>query len=179
MPLNKLPRYIKYLIQRNSSKTFPWVSTGVAIPAHHGETNGTRHCIPTGYLNFLRSPREDRESWPVPPAPNSHSSGEAKGPIATLSANSFLQPRRAVARDRSEPQLTICGPSPSAKSWVMSALTRRREKDRHQESWQIYYGDICVGWIGERAGVPKDVEQWGWNCGFYAVSHRERCCGDL
>jgi hypothetical protein len=66
----------------------------------------------------------------------------------------------------------ICAPSPAAESWVMPALTRRRERDRHQESWQIYYGDICVGWIGERAGVPKDVEQWGWNCGFYPVSHR-------
>jgi len=49
----------------------------------------------------------------------------------------------------------------------MPALTRRRDKDRHQESWRVYYGDVCVGWIGERAGVPVDVEQWGWNCGFY------------
>ena len=55
---------------------------------------------------------------------------------------------------------------------MMPALTRRREKDRHQESWQIFYGDIGVGWIGKRAGVPKDVKQWGWNCGFYPVSHR-------
>src|SRR3954470_16037728 len=49
----------------------------------------------------------------------------------------------------------------------MHQLTRRREKDRHQESWHIYYRDICVGWIGERAGVPKSVDQWGWTCGFY------------
>src|SRR5690349_22956967 len=48
----------------------------------------------------------------------------------------------------------------------MPALTRRRDKDRHQESWQVYYGDVQVGWIGERAGVPKDVAQWGWHCGF-------------
>jgi hypothetical protein len=49
----------------------------------------------------------------------------------------------------------------------MPALTRRREKDRHQESWSIYFGDVRIGWIGERAGVPKSVEQWGWTCGFY------------
>jgi hypothetical protein len=54
----------------------------------------------------------------------------------------------------------------------MPALTRRRQKDRNQESWHMYYGDVCVGWIGERAGVPKDFEQWGWHCGFYPVSHR-------
>jgi hypothetical protein len=54
----------------------------------------------------------------------------------------------------------------------MSALTRRRQKDRHQESWQIYYGDVCVGWIGERAGVPKNFERWGWHVGFFPASHR-------
>ena len=50
----------------------------------------------------------------------------------------------------------------------MPALTRRREKDRQQERWQVFYGDVQVGWIGERAGVPKDVEQWGWHCGLKA-----------
>jgi hypothetical protein len=47
----------------------------------------------------------------------------------------------------------------------MPARTRRREKDRQQESWQVFYGDVQVGWIGERAGVPKGVEQWGWSAG--------------
>lgn len=50
------------------------------------------------------------------------------------------------------------------------ALTRRRA-DAHQETWQIYYGDVQVGTIGERAGVPKDVEQWGWSCGFFPPDH--------
>ena len=54
----------------------------------------------------------------------------------------------------------------------MHALTRRPQKDRAQESWHIYYGDVCVGWIGERAGPPRDFERWGWHCGFYPVSHR-------
>ena len=54
----------------------------------------------------------------------------------------------------------------------MPALTRRRDQDRHRESWRILYGDIEVGWIGQRSGVPKDVEQWGWFCGFFPLSHR-------
>jgi hypothetical protein len=57
----------------------------------------------------------------------------------------------------------------------MPELTRRREKGPHQESWHVYYGDVQVGWIGERAGVPKDVEQWGWACGFYPGSRPGEC----
>lgn len=53
----------------------------------------------------------------------------------------------------------------------MPALTRRREPDRHQECWHIYYGDIPVGRITERAGVPVDVDQWEWAIGFYPVDH--------
>lgn len=52
----------------------------------------------------------------------------------------------------------------------MPTLTRRRDKD--PESWRIFYGDIEIGWVGERAGVPVDVEQWGWHCGFFPLSHR-------
>jgi hypothetical protein len=39
---------------------------------------------------------------------------------------------------------------------AMPALTRRRSKDAHAESWQIFYGDVQVGTIGIRAGVPAD-----------------------
>jgi hypothetical protein len=53
----------------------------------------------------------------------------------------------------------------------MPALTRRRQRDRYHQSWRVFFGDIETGWIGERTGVPKDVEQWGWHCGFYPVSH--------
>jgi hypothetical protein len=55
----------------------------------------------------------------------------------------------------------------------MPALTRRREPDRHQETWHICYGDVPIGTIGERAGVPHDVDQWEWRVGFYPVSHRQ------
>jgi hypothetical protein len=49
----------------------------------------------------------------------------------------------------------------------MPTLTRRREPNVHQETWHVYYDDIRIGSIAERAGVPVDVDQWGWNCGFY------------
>jgi hypothetical protein len=52
----------------------------------------------------------------------------------------------------------------------MPSLTRRRSDDRHQETWHVYFGDVHVGTIGERAGVPVDVDQWKWSCGFYPGS---------
>jgi hypothetical protein len=57
----------------------------------------------------------------------------------------------------------------------MTAPTRHREKDRHQESWHIYFGDIRAGWIGERAGVPHDDEHWGWACDFCPGSEPGEC----
>jgi hypothetical protein len=53
----------------------------------------------------------------------------------------------------------------------MPVLTRRRSRDAHQEVWHVFYGDVRVGSIGERAGVPIDVDQWGWTCGFYPGVH--------
>jgi hypothetical protein len=29
------------------------------------------------------------------------------------------------------------------------------------------YGDVHVGAIAVRPGVPFDADQWGWTCGFY------------
>jgi hypothetical protein len=50
----------------------------------------------------------------------------------------------------------------------MPVLTRRRSKDhRHHETWHIYFGDVHVGTISERAGVPVGADQWGWSCGFH------------
>ncbi len=49
----------------------------------------------------------------------------------------------------------------------MPALTRRRNDDPHRQGWHVYCADVRVGWIGERAGVPKTGDQWGWSCGFY------------
>ena len=51
----------------------------------------------------------------------------------------------------------------------MPILTRRRNPDRH-DCWQIYYGDVHVGTISIRAGIPHDQDSWGWSCGFYPGS---------
>jgi hypothetical protein len=56
----------------------------------------------------------------------------------------------------------------------MPTLTRRRSDNDHQETWHVYYGDIHVGTIGERAGCPVDEDQWKWSCGFYPGLHPGR-----
>jgi hypothetical protein len=55
----------------------------------------------------------------------------------------------------------------------MPALTRRRSPDR-SDCWHVYYGDVQLGTIAARAGVPVDLDQWGWQCGFYPPSHHGR-----
>lgn len=49
----------------------------------------------------------------------------------------------------------------------MPVLTRRRSDNPHQETWQVFCEGVCVGTIGERAGVPVGVDRWHWSCGFY------------
>jgi hypothetical protein len=49
----------------------------------------------------------------------------------------------------------------------MTQLTRRPDNDPHREGWFVYFGDVRVGHIGKRAGVPTQAPQWGWTCGFY------------
>jgi hypothetical protein len=39
----------------------------------------------------------------------------------------------------------------------MPALTRRRDPDASRESWRIFYGDVHVGTIGIRAGIPVNA----------------------
>jgi hypothetical protein len=51
--------------------------------------------------------------------------------------------------------------------WAMPELTHRRSSDPHGESSSVYCDDVRVGTIGRRAGVPVEVDQWGWSCGFY------------
>jgi hypothetical protein len=52
----------------------------------------------------------------------------------------------------------------------MVMLTRRRDHDRREECWLIYYGDVHVGTIAVRSGIPHDQAPWGWRCGFYPGS---------
>jgi hypothetical protein len=52
----------------------------------------------------------------------------------------------------------------------LPALTRHRSADHRHNCWHIYYGDVHVGTIAERAGNPHDTDPWEWNCGFYPGS---------
>ena len=59
----------------------------------------------------------------------------------------------------------------------MPALTRRRDPDAQQETWQIYYGDVHVGTISEGAGKPTGTPSWQWVCGFYPGNPAEHARG--
>jgi hypothetical protein len=56
-------------------------------------------------------------------------------------------------------------------------LTRRLDRNCAQETWRIYYGDVHVGTISERAGNPTGGDQWQWRCGFYPGSEPGECTG--
>jgi hypothetical protein len=47
-----------------------------------------------------------------------------------------------------------------------TALTRRRSNNTHHVTWHVSYGDVHVGTIGERAGVPVGVDQLHWSAAF-------------
>jgi hypothetical protein len=51
----------------------------------------------------------------------------------------------------------------------MPELTRRRYPER-PGCWHVYYGDVRVGTIAVRVGIPHDEDRWGWDCGFYPGS---------
>ena len=51
-------------------------------------------------------------------------------------------------------------------------LTRRRSDNFRQETWHVYYDDVRVGTISERAGAPVEVVQSKWSRGFYPGQHR-------
>jgi hypothetical protein len=63
-----------------------------------------------------------------------------------------------------------CLPPRTALQWRMPALTRRRYPER-QDCWHVYYGDVHVGTIAIRVGIPRDEVPWGWICGFYPGAH--------
>jgi hypothetical protein len=57
----------------------------------------------------------------------------------------------------------------------MPALTRRRDIEAPDECWHVYYGDVRVGTIAKRVGIPFDEDPWGWACGFYPGCHPREC----
>lgn len=48
-----------------------------------------------------------------------------------------------------------------------ATLSRRPHNNPHQVGWDVYFGDVRIGHIGTRAGVPTDAYQWEWTIGFY------------
>jgi hypothetical protein len=52
---------------------------------------------------------------------------------------------------------------------LMPALTRRRYIER-QDCWHVYCGDMHVGTIAVRVGIPFDEDPWEWSVGFYPGS---------
>src|SRR5215510_112052 len=57
----------------------------------------------------------------------------------------------------------------------MLALTRRRDRNRPEEAWRIYYTDVDVGTIAQCVGNPGAAPQWQWRCGFYPGSRPGEC----
>ena len=74
-----------------------------------------------------------------------------------------------------DPTKSTSRPGELAESRTMPALTRRRDVESRQEHWLIYYGDVHVGTIAVRSGIPHDQPQWGWRCGFYPGSLPSEC----
>jgi hypothetical protein len=42
----------------------------------------------------------------------------------------------------------------------LTTLTRRRDQEALHECWQVFFGDVCVGKISERAGLPFARACW-------------------
>jgi hypothetical protein len=57
----------------------------------------------------------------------------------------------------------------------MPDLTRRRDHEAAHECWHVYLGDVRVGTIAKRVGIPFDEDPWGWSCGFYPGCHAGEC----
>lgn len=53
----------------------------------------------------------------------------------------------------------------------MPELTRRLDPEAREECWHVYYGDVRVGTIAKRVGIPNGEDPWGWSCGFYPGCH--------
>ncbi len=69
----------------------------------------------------------------------------------------------------------IACPLRSRFNWRMLALTRRRSPDAPDECWHVYFGDVRVGTIAIRTGIPHHEDPWGWACGFYPGGHPAEC----
>lgn len=69
--------------------------------------------------------------------------------------------------------------SDAARTMNQPQLTRRRDNDPHRTGWFVYFGDVLVGHIGTRTGVPNHAPQWGWRCGFYPGCDPQHATGGV
>jgi|GEM_PF-1417683 len=107
--------------------------------------------------------RSCRKASLAPDGPTLVTAASSGGPtdgrcLDNQSWHGTLDPRLALAA-------SLLRKSP--ESLGMPTLTRCRGDNPHRETC-VYYGDVRVGSIGQRAGVPIDVDQWQWqwSCGF-------------
>src|SRR5260370_4892802 len=56
----------------------------------------------------------------------------------------------------------------------MPELTRRRYPDR-PDCWHVYYGDVHVGTIAIRIGIPHDEDPWAGPAASIPGSHLGEC----
>jgi hypothetical protein len=54
----------------------------------------------------------------------------------------------------------------------MPTLTRRRDFESQDECWRVYYGDVRIGAIAKRTGIPPGEDPWGRGCGSYPAAIR-------
>ena len=67
-----------------------------------------------------------------------------------------------------------CLPAPIALQ-LAHACPHRRSPDAPDECWHVYFGDVRVGTIAIRTGIPHHEDPWGWACGFYPGGHPAEC----
>jgi hypothetical protein len=151
----------------------------------------------TGSLYTITGPVGSNTLWAllrdelIARGPEVH--GQIKTPMvlapngaATIGSRDTLRPA-LIFRRRSDPLRQRPVPAASHR-WVRLALrpalsgaipelARRRSLER-QNCWHVYYGDVRVGTIAMRPGVPVDVDQWSWQCGFYPLEQGGRRLGN-
>jgi len=87
--------------------------------------------------------------------------------------------RRGVITFQTHNRLTICRAAPAARASIApcppSPAAAAQNDAQAQKLADFSMAMFQVGTIGIRAGVPVDVDQWGWSCGFLSsfASHLE------
>src|SRR5439155_16930623 len=73
------------------------------------------------------------------------------------------------SRGRREPPVSVKMDQRKEAGWTPAFPHPRRAVARARFEAQGF-GDVQVGLIGPRAGVPSSAPQWGWSCGFFPAA---------